>query len=67
MILTSKKVEELVNAGKQIYVKVTPDTSDGLLVVNIRDHQFKEAVDAQMYLEYIAKTEVIGNSEFLIG
>jgi len=64
---TNKSVEELVEAGKKIDVKVTPDYADGELVVNIRDYQFHDKIQAQIYLTSIAESELPHNHEYLIG
>lgn len=64
---TNKNVRELIEAGKKIDVKVTPDSVDGELVVNIRDYQFHDKIQAQIYLTSIAESELPHNHEYLIG
>ena len=65
--ITEKKISELVEAGKLLNVKVTPDIVDGNNVVNIRDFQFADIIHAQLFLQHIANTEVIENLEGRVG
>lgn len=65
--MTLSQVKELVKAGNALEVKVTPDKFEGETVVNIRDYQFKNPVEAQLFLQHIALTEIPENFEMRIG
>jgi hypothetical protein len=65
--MTSKQIRELKKIGKAIEVKVTLDFNEKEPVVNIRDYQFRDVVQAQLYLHNIAITELPENYEQRIG
>jgi hypothetical protein len=60
------QINELVEAGRKLDVKVTPDKVAGQDVVNIRDFQFSDFAQAALLLQYIAKTEIPDNYNYYV-
>lgn len=66
-MMDDKHVEELVKAGGDIDVKVTPTTINGHRALNIRDLEFTDYVTAAIYLRHIHESEIPQDRSWLVA
>ena len=56
--MKKEQVQELIEFGKKLHVKVTTETIRGTLYVNFRDYQIANFVHAAVILQNIQRAEL---------